>query len=113
VRNNLTHILHTATLRCALLMSLVTGMSALAQPPSGSILSIDATAGTAAHGQLFVITQTGQRSVLSDFGAVSQGTSGIEPNAIAWLPATLLGPGAGILVTDGSGGTGGNGRCSR
>jgi hypothetical protein len=109
VRNNLTNLLHTVTLGCVLFMSLLIGPQASAQLPSGSILSIDATAGTAAHGQLFVITQTGQRTILSDFGAVSQGTSGIEPNAVAWLPATLLGPGAGILVTDGSGGTGGNG----
>lgn len=109
MKNNLRYFLRTVTLGCALFMSLVIGTQASAQPPSGSILSIDATAGTAAHGQLFVITQTGQRTIFSDFGAVSQSTSGIDPNAVAWLPATLLGPGAGILVTDGSGGTGENG----
>lgn len=106
---HLKRISHIATLGFALVISLLIGTSAIAQPPSGSILSIDAIAGTASHGQLFVISQTGQRSVLSDFGASSQGKLGVEPNAVTWLPTTLLGPSAGILVTDGSGGTGGNG----
>ena len=111
MRNNLAPFLRAVTLNCLLSMSLLSATQAYAQAPvSGNILSIDSTAGAAADGQLFVINQqTGQRTVLSDFGVSSQGTVGVEPNAVTWLPATLLGPAAGILVTDGSGGTGAQG----
>lgn len=76
--------------------------------PSGTILVIDSTAGTNAQGALFAVNPTnGQRAVISDFGASTQGPQGVDPESICWVPATLLGPKPMILVTDGSAGTNG------
>ncbi|WP_155630665.1 hypothetical protein [Burkholderia territorii] len=75
---------------------------------SGSVLTIDATAGANANGmgQVFLIDrQSGQRTVLSDLNVASQGPLGVEPDNVAWLPPTLLGPASAILIVDGSGGT--------
>ncbi|MEO6919104.1 MAG: hypothetical protein ABI171_08835 [Collimonas sp.] len=111
MKNNLKRVLGTTINCCFLSISLLCSVQVSANGlNNGSILSIDSTAGTAADGQLFVINpQSGQRSVLSDFGLSSSGPLGIDPNAVTWLPATLLGPSAGILVSDGSAGTGGRG----
>jgi hypothetical protein len=76
--------------------------------PSGTILVIDSTAGTNAQGALFAVNpSSGQRVVVSDFGASTQGPQGVDPESICWVPATLLGPQPTILVTDGSAGTNG------
>ncbi|WP_432722711.1 hypothetical protein R0381_001516 [Jeongeupia wiesaeckerbachi] len=82
-----------------------TATPAYAQPGSGTILSIDQMAGPGANGKLFTVDkQTGARNVFSDLGLSSQGVQGRDPNAISWLPQTLLAPSA-IILTDGNGGT--------
>lgn len=88
---------------------LVNSLSALTIS-SGTILVIDSTAGTNAQGALFTVDPgTGQRTLLSDFGASSQGPLGVDPENVYWVAATLLGPQSTILVTDGSAGTNGFG----
>ncbi|MBM3115802.1 hypothetical protein [Jeongeupia naejangsanensis] len=84
----------------------VTAAPAFAQPSSGTILSIDQMAGAGSNGKLFAVDrQTGTRTVLSDLGQSGLGVLGRDPNAISWLPQTLLAPGA-ILLSDGNGGSG-------
>lgn len=79
-------------------------------PSSGTLLVVDATAGTAQLGALFTVNpSTGTRALLSDFGSSSQGVTGVDPDGVAWAPAILLGPPAAVLVTDGSAGTNGLG----
>jgi hypothetical protein len=82
--------------------------SALAAPLTpGTLLSVDQTAGASHLGQLFTVNaSTGQRVVFSDFNNAAQGVPGVDPNAVGWKPAGLLGliPSE-VLVTDGSGGT--------
>lgn len=82
--------------------------SALATPlTSGTLLSVDQTAGALHLGQLFTVNpNTGQRVVFSDFNNAAQGVLGVDPDAVGWKPPGLLGliPGE-VLVSDGSGGT--------
>jgi hypothetical protein len=74
---------------------------------SGTVLVVDSTAGTDAKGALFAVTPgTGQRVLLTDFGASAQGPLGVDPESVYWVPGTLFGPPK-ILVTDGSAGTDG------
>jgi hypothetical protein len=73
---------------------------------SGNILVVDSTAGSNQLGAIFIVDQqTGQRKLLSDFGNASQGPLGVDPEGIAWLPWSLLGPPPTIVVIDGSAGT--------
>ncbi|GAB2561190.1 hypothetical protein ISP15_15675 [Dyella jejuensis] len=91
-------------------LALLAGFTSVAMASSivaGNVLVIDQTAGTSQQGALFTVDQrTGTRALFSDFGDASQGTEGVDPNAVTWMPAQLLGliP-AFVLVTDGSGGT--------
>jgi hypothetical protein len=79
-------------------------------PTSGTLLVVDATAGTGQLGALFTVSPSnGSRALLSDFGSSSQGVTGVDPDGVAWAPAILLGPPAAVLVTDGSAGTNGLG----
>ena len=85
----------------------LTGGALAASLASGTLLSVDQTAGASNLGQLFTVNpNTGQRAVFSDFNNPAQGVLGVDPNAVGWKPPGLLGliPGA-VLVTDGSGGT--------
>src|SRR5262249_42615399 len=68
---------------------------------AGTILVIDPNAGTGTHGALFTVDPvTGARAILSDFGDVDQGPTGINPEAV-----TLDAAGT-ILVIDADAGTG-------
>lgn len=95
-------------LAIALITGSLAGTAAASSVTTGNLLAIDQTAGTSGEGVLFIDDQSsGIRTLFSDFGNSTQGPTGVDPNAVAWVPATLLGLlGAGqILVTDGSGGT--------
>ena len=60
--------------------------------PSGTILVIDSTAGTNAHGALFAVNPaSGQRMVVSDFGSSTQGPQGVDPESVCWVPSLCWG----------------------
>src|SRR5215471_6612124 len=68
---------------------------------AGTILVMDATAGTGSHGALFTVDPiTGARTILSDFGNVIQGPTGVFPQLVTVDAAGT------ILVTDVLAGTG-------
>jgi len=74
------------------------------------ILVTDGSAGTNGWGALFAVDpDTGQRTLLSDFGNTSQGTPGLYPVSVTVAPAGLLGLGSEILVLDAYAGTNGQG----
>ena len=78
--------------------------SGMAIDPAGNILVIDSRAGTNRRGMLFSVDPTtGLRTAISDFGDVSQGALGMDPEGIA------LDAAGAILVIDPAAGTGGNG----
>lgn len=73
--------------------------SGVAVEATGSILIIDPTAGTNGRGALFrVDPTTGNRTLLSDFGAMTQGPLGTDPTGVAVDSA------GSILVIDQRGG---------
>lgn len=85
------------------------GVAAAASIATGNLLAVDQTAGTSQLGALFIVDQsTGNRVLFSDFGDTAQGDTGVDPNAVGWQPAGLLGS-AEAFVTDGSAGTNGQG----
>ena len=93
----------------ALLFSSVVPTQA-ATPASGTLLVVDATAGTGQLGALFTVNpHTGARALVSDFGKSAQGPLGVDPDSVVWVPPTLLCPKAVVLVLDGNAGTGGSG----
>jgi hypothetical protein len=98
-------------LLCLLCAGAFSGSALAASLSPGTLLTVDQMAGAQHRGSLFTVNQsTGQRIVFSDFNNAAQGVLGTDPNAVAWLPAQLLGliPAA-VLVTDSSGGTEGHG----
>lgn len=100
--------------RKILALALVVGCVgvAAASITTGNLLDVDQTAGTSNSGALFIDNQsTGGRVLFSDFGNAAQGSVGVDPNSVAWMPAGLLGllSPAQALVTDGSAGTNGEG----
>jgi hypothetical protein len=74
---------------------------------------IDNWAGTNYSGALFEVDPTtGNRTLLSDFGNSAQGPLGVNPIALAVVPAgvlTVLGANAGLVVLDNDAGTNGVG----
>jgi hypothetical protein len=74
---------------------------------NGSILVIDANAGTNFRGALFQVDAGGNRMLLSDFGALAHGPLGVDPAGVA--PETN----GSILVSDFSAGTSGRGALFR
>jgi hypothetical protein len=102
--------LTTKFLLLAMSLLLFTGSFRAFAISSGSILVIDSTAGTNAQGALFAVNPSnGQRTLVSDFGASSQGPLGVDPESVSWVPALVLGLQPTILVADGSAGTNGFG----
>jgi hypothetical protein len=97
--------------RKLLTLALAAGFAGVALASSiatGNLLSVDQTAGTSQLGAMFIVDQSsGTRTLFSDFGNSGQGDTGVDPNAVAWMPAELLGllAPASALVTDGSAGT--------
>jgi hypothetical protein len=84
----------------------------IARGAGGALFVIDPDAGTdipndgkeGGNGALFEVNPaTGMRTLLSDFGNVTQGPAGVKPGGVA------LGPGGVILVADTDAGTGGTG----
>jgi cysteine-rich repeat protein len=81
----------------------------LAVEANGRVLVIDLNAGTSALGALFRVNQnTGRRTLLSDFGDMSQGQLGMDPTGVAvdstggiWVVdqrGGLINPNIGILL---------------
>lgn len=78
--------------------------------PKPMILVTDGSAGTNGWGALFgVDPDSGQRTLLSDFGNTAQGPTGLYPLSVTVAPAGLLGLGSAILVLDAYAGTNGQG----
>ena len=59
----------------------------VANNASGEILVIDPTVGTSSKGALFTVDPSGNRTLISDFGNVTQGTLGLDPRGVAIFPA--------------------------
>ena len=75
---------------------------------SGNILVVDQSAGTGGGGALFRVNPTnGNRTLVSDFGNIAQGTLGTDPIGVA------LDASGNILVIDSGVGTGGGGALFR
>ncbi|WJF90392.1 hypothetical protein QS306_01525 [Paraburkholderia bonniea] len=70
---------------------------------------VDNNAGTGHHGAIFAVDPaTGKRTLFSDFGNSAQGATGVNPIAIAVMPAgvlSVLGVNAGLVVLDDDAGT--------
>ncbi|HEY2040949.1 MAG TPA: hypothetical protein VGG95_14860 [Edaphobacter sp.] len=78
--------------------------------PKPMILVTDGSAGTNGWGALFgVDPDSGQRTLLTDFGDTAQGAVGLYPLSVTVAPAGLLGLGSTILVLDAYAGTNGQG----